>query len=64
MFLVGLYGSSKVPKIIVRLNEKVIKLFLKACIKQLVPSILQMYHNATSFFKWTKEMLQIPKGSK
>lgn len=64
MFLVGLYGSSKVPKIIVRLNEKVIKLFLKVCIKQLVPSILQMYHNATSFFKCTKEMLQIPKGSK
>lgn len=47
----------------VRLNENGNQLLSKSIKRQVVSSILQMYHNAKSPLKCTKEMLQIPKGS-
>lgn len=55
---------TKVPKIIVPLNEKVNILFSKSInISQRVSRVLQMYHNAKNCFKFTKEILQIPYSS-
>lgn len=57
-----LYKSSKVPKMIVPLNEKVNTLFSKSVyISQVVSSVLQMYHNAKAVLNALRKHYKFPK---